>query len=734
MRRAGLLVLLLGTAARADGLVRMCQSDDQIGPGSFSAEIQGGGTIRFDCGTAPATIRITQTHEIAASTVIEGANRITLDAGGRSLRMFSVARNPGVVLELSHLTLKGGGPPPVSPLSNCPGGSILHVMSNGAEVRMTNVTVASSVDAIQLCRDARFAITGSGFFDNRGTALSLSQQATGRIEEATFIGNERAISAGGAPLALYKTLFQGNTRCALDVPLPANIEIHHGQFLKNGGPSGAAIRLSGRAGSVLVRSTSFADNHADAGGAISIEAFQSRLDPRIVAGLAPTRLRLVNTTFSGNQALSGAALSADMRDGGSVEIVRGLFTGNVAQDRGGAIAVAYGGVSLAGSILRNNRAGDGAAISSQWPRERPITVANTLIAGNTAQAGGGALSGATFTLIHSTVARNAAVGVRAAPGGRVPAARLWNSIVAENQPLNCLGTPAQFSVQGRSLQFPGSGCPGTSEADPLLDDLFAPMPGSPAIAASEDKACFAPPIDGRDLYFQLRPNAGKCTLGAVEYFPERVVARLLRERPRDEGEPRPQTPGGLGTALGRGPRAAAMEAKQAVLDALAAGERAGPRRLRVELSSNGRAFQQTLEIAPPDRAHVVVRMSGGDTEEAYFIGDSVYTQVNGAWHAAPRASIPFDGLSWTAKLFGDALTGVRAPVEAARGGRAVQVYGADMRWTLHGQAASGAGEIVIDRDARRPLAITFEGACGGAACKLTETFEYDASITVRPPL
>jgi predicted outer membrane repeat protein len=542
------LATALGSNARAGGTVTLCASDEQVGPGSLDAALAGGGKVTFACGTA--TIRITRSHEIGASTAIDGANNVTLDAQGRPLRMFWLLRNPSIVLELTRIKLRGAGAAPVARLSPCAGGSIISAWSPSAEVRMTNVTVSGSVDAISLCGDTRFTIAASTFAGDRGTTLSISNQSSGRIEQTSFVGNQRAVQIGGSrPVVFYKTSFRDSSEYGLSLPVPADVEVRHCEFIGNGGPNGAAIRLSGRAGTLLVRSTVFSDNHSTGvGGAIAIVPFAAAapLSPQAIAGLAPTRLRMVDATFKGNSATSGGAVSADLRDGGSVEIVRALFADNTAQSNGGAIAIENGGALLAGSILERNRAREGAAIYTQAPPQRATTVANTLVADNAAQLGGGALSGAPLVLENSTVARNAATGLRAL-GDMRGGIRLSNTIIAENRPGNCAGAPDDFAVTAASLVFPNqTGCPSMIEADPILDDLYAPMLGSPAIAASEDQSCFASPIDGRDLYLQARPLIGKCSLGAVEYFPERAVAQALRRQVAAERARHPEVSSGPG--------------------------------------------------------------------------------------------------------------------------------------------------------------------------------------------
>jgi len=82
--------------------------------------------------------------------------------------------------------------------------------------------------------------------------------------------------------------------------------------------------------------------------------------------------------------------------------------------------------------------------------------------------------------------------------------------------------------RGKNIQFPGATCGATiARLDPLLDSMFVPIVGSPAIGGGDTPTCLAAPIDGRDVYGQRRPQGHECTIGAVEGDIEHLVNRRL---------------------------------------------------------------------------------------------------------------------------------------------------------------------------------------------------------------
>ena len=219
-------------------------------------------------------------------------------------------------------------------------------------------------------------------------------------------------------------------------------------------------------------------------------------------------LRLDALTLSGGLASDGGAIINQL--GGTLTVFNSTFSGNRAQQSGGAI--------------RNL----GVA-----------TIVNSTFASNAATERGGALAasgvGASMTLINSTVAANSA-----AQGGGIAteqqgAVTLRNTLIATNAGGNCLGT---LTDGGGNLDG-GTSCglvdgTSSSNAGVVLDpgglrdnggptQTIAPVAGSRAIDRGMDAVCAdATTVNRRDQRGEARPRDGdadgdaRCDIGAFE--------------------------------------------------------------------------------------------------------------------------------------------------------------------------------------------------------------------------
>jgi predicted outer membrane repeat protein len=156
-------------------------------------------------------------------------------------------------------------------------------------------------------------------------------------EIATYNGEEILQSSGGAILAMSNADF--------DKLLLANCRFTNNPALSS---AGAIMALDTR---MTIRRSYFADNTADAGGAIVIAT-----DVDSPAGL----LVVENCVFTSNTCagLGGAIVAVQT----PVEIINSVFNSNSAGELGGALLSQYEDVTITGSVFENNRAQNGGAI------------------------------------------------------------------------------------------------------------------------------------------------------------------------------------------------------------------------------------------------------------------------------------------------------------------------------------------------------------------------------------
>ena len=170
-------------------------------------------------------------------------------------------------------------------------------------------------------------------------------------------------------------------------------------------------------------------------------------------------------------------------------------------------------------------------------------IANSLLVQNSAP-DGSAFAGYGTKFINDTIAGNSGPAISMHSISLIPpripgqASTITNSIVANNSGGNCRRKKpgAPLLIEGSNIAYPADGsCPsGFYIADPQLDSLFVPLPMSPAFGAGDNKVCETTPIDAKDFFGLPRPQASRCTLGAVEGELDEIVYRrrwLKREVP-----------------------------------------------------------------------------------------------------------------------------------------------------------------------------------------------------------
>lgn len=475
---------------------------------ALRAAVQSNGVVKFNCGSAPATIAISRTIDVPAArdTVIDGENRVTLDGGGNA-RIFSLVqpnyRSNTLGLTLQHITLRNGG---------APGGG--YVAPDPANPSCAYGYATGSGAAIEV-RDARLHVIDVRFQGNAaaspgpdvaGGAIYALGSLDVTIVGSQFLGNSGsnagAIGTEQSNLRVYNSEFTGNAANGLSPnfapPDVASCPGVNGPGQGGAGGNGGAILIDGSDDTdVIVCGSTFTGNRATGlAGAL----FRT-------ANIAPRRTSIDRSTFQGNAARQGGALF--IMNSAPLDISATTFSANS--------AVVFGAAHFQNS---------------------QFAIINSTFSGNLATQGvGGALfssgSSGDSLILNSTFADNRALG---GPGYFSAAMfgdsyfPINNSVFSNNtsddpwNPMQCAFTPANGSgdMQWPSAHTIGGGADlpcvnGISFADPLLGPLATnggptathlPAPGSPLRGAGH--GCPATDQRGNPR------DAALCTVGAVE--------------------------------------------------------------------------------------------------------------------------------------------------------------------------------------------------------------------------
>ncbi len=420
-----------------------------------------GGTIAFDCGSAPITITVTQAISFAKETVIDGNNLVTLSGGGAS-RIFYLASDYNTKtprLTVQRLSFIAGLGPATGDDTARGGGAIYR---NGG-----------SLTVIDSAFDGNHA--GATGQDLAGGAIYGFGGGETVISGSTFTNN--AASDGGAvgslngDLTIINTTLTGNAATGTDGN-PGN-----------GGCGGAIYQDGGKEATNLCGAT-ISSNSA---GAIGGGYFR------------------VSNDHTGSFAMDRSTVDSNT--------VTPTTTGNA----GGLYLEGLSLAITASTISRNQGFYNGGI----WINTATVQMTNTTIAENTATGsnGGGMWLGhtPTGTLLNCTIANNHSTAMGQVAGGIFGAGlTLVNTIVANNTAQYQPTCDTVRTDGSGDLQWP-AGSPCTTAplvADPMLGalggamgDLETMAPGS----AAKGIGAGCPPADELG-----KPRATACTAGAVE--------------------------------------------------------------------------------------------------------------------------------------------------------------------------------------------------------------------------
>lgn len=538
-------LLVVCQLAAAQTVVDRCSSDTQPNGTNLASALEKGGRITFNC-PPNTSIRITKGHRVPSGTVIDGGNRVTLDAHGVRMMMFWVSGSGGS-FGLERITIRNAKREPL--VIPDPLGYPSVLRSFGNDVRLTDVLIEASEQPVGI--DGNAWITGGGFvgngmlaasvrgaavvdqvrFINNGQGLLISGEAL--VSGARFAGNGTGLSLLFGRGTVRGTSFTSNTARALLVHYPeGKISIVGSSFSNNSGQGAVLLsQRSGRDGGgvVQIRRSTFSGNTGDqGGGAITIYDSTASAPPSlrpILLKFPPARFEFAYSRFSRNRGNKGGAIGADLNNTSEMVVRGGLFTENVANSDGGAISWVGRSVLITHSVFRANRAARGGALFAEQPSPNSNwTIANSLIAENVSD--GAAIEIGPVALLNVTVAKNVGIGF---VSSWMDTPLVANTIISQNSAGNCRFVSAS-AFQGSNLQFGHRDCPGVLESDPFLDALYVPALGSPVLSAGSIEICRSPPVSRTDILFQPRATGDSCALGAYEQLPLRRIPPKLQQK------------------------------------------------------------------------------------------------------------------------------------------------------------------------------------------------------------
>jgi hypothetical protein len=239
---------------------------------SLKTAVAKGGTIAFDCGSAPVTIAVTSTLNVPTTmnTVIDGGKLVTLDGGG-AVQILSFnsanfqANENGLTLQ--HISLVNGKMTPTQaiPKATLPCSQGWDNGEGGAlYMRDGNLTVVDSIFT-----NNQAALLGP---DTGGGAIYVLGSKHGAIiVNSTFTNNvaSNAGAVGGlfAELDVYNSLFTGNTAAgngANNNDATKCSAMNNGQNEVGSGGNGGALYSDGNSVNVVLCGDAIDDNAAGA--------------------------------------------------------------------------------------------------------------------------------------------------------------------------------------------------------------------------------------------------------------------------------------------------------------------------------------------------------------------------------------------------------------------------------------------------------------------------------------
>jgi hypothetical protein len=229
-------------------------SPDSCTFAALNAAVANAGAITFNCGSDPVTIAVTATMNLSITkdTVIDGGNKVTLD-GGHAVQILNYDspnyQATATRVTLQHLTLVNGKTNPTDVIPAAPANE--PACSQGYD---------DGEGGALFMRDGNLTVIDCTFDGNQaaplgpdtgGGAIYIEGSKNGAIIVGSTFTNNSGANAGAvgalnAGLAIYNSLFQGNTATGHDAnnndtSMTMCTVMNNGQYEIGSGGNGGAI-------------------------------------------------------------------------------------------------------------------------------------------------------------------------------------------------------------------------------------------------------------------------------------------------------------------------------------------------------------------------------------------------------------------------------------------------------------------------------------------------------------
>ncbi|NUQ38092.1 MAG: hypothetical protein HUU23_09895 [Caldilineales bacterium] len=177
-------------------------------------------------------------------------------------------------------------------------------------------------------------------------------------------------------------------------------------------------------------------------------------------------------------------------------------------------------------------------------------------------------------------------------------------------------------------------------------------------------------------------------------------------------------------------------AADAIIAAMLAQLAAGPYRTDTVIVSDSGTINLTGEMIPPDKLRTIMKTANFESE-TIAIGDTAWSKRDGVWSVLPvsgkdilQAAFP----ELTAESLGATISNAQKAGSETVNGEEARVYTYTSTTFLEGSTVVGEVKLWVSVKSGLPIKQEIAGEAAGIKSNTVQMIEYDAAITITPPM